>query len=190
MRCRLPAEVPSFLFFSEPARCFGSFQSVNFVAMRPTLPVRILSWPEAFACGESWIPGFVLEAPARPRDFGFDAVAAWMVRQPGGMIPMGKGIPENEDLFVEECLRHFSVRPGEVVVIPDCGDVSKVPVRLSVEWLNTGRAAGPPVCLMALRIRCSCLITAAWCCWTTMNGSGGAAAGHSNKLILLKSYRK
>lgn len=91
------------------------------------------SWNYALSVLANWIPGF--NEITRPEQLSFDSVAGIIARVPDGFQSISAEFLDSDAAFIEVTLDRCQQRPSEVIVIPDCGMVSRLPLRLSVSEL-------------------------------------------------------
>ncbi len=89
------------------------------------------SWTDALTTLAVWLPGF--RAVLQPQELCFDSVSNIMASGSGGFQSFG--IVDYDAAFIGAALYHCSRRPSEVIVIPDCGMVGRLPFRLPVPEL-------------------------------------------------------
>jgi len=90
-------------------------------------------WDNALTVLALWIPGF--KEITRPEQLSFDGVARIMNAVPEGFQSIPAGSPESDPGFIEAALDLCRQPPSEVIVVPDCGMVSRLPRRLPVSGL-------------------------------------------------------
>ena len=89
------------------------------------------SWTDALTTLAVWLSGF--RASLQPQELCFDSVSNIMASVSGGFQSFG--IVDYDAAFISAALDHCSRRPSEVIVIPDCGMVVRLPFRLPVTEL-------------------------------------------------------
>ncbi len=91
------------------------------------------TWDDALATLGDWIPGFC--GVTRPDQLGFDTVAGIMEAVPQGFQTVSPTLLDADAVFIDAALDRCRELPSEVIVIPDCGSVSRLPLRLPVSEL-------------------------------------------------------
>jgi len=99
----------------------------------PAYEHALLSWDEALATLAHWIPGFA--TVTGPHQLSFDSVAQIMASVSGGFQTLPPALLDSDAAFIDTVLDRCSERPSEVVVIPDCGMTSRLPLRLPLTEL-------------------------------------------------------
>lgn len=99
----------------------------------PAYEHALLSWDEALATLAHWIPGFA--TVTGPHQLSFDTVAQIMASVSGGFQTLPPALLDSDAAFIDSALARCSERPSEVVVIPDCGMTSRLPLRLPLTEL-------------------------------------------------------
>lgn len=89
-----------------------------------------LSWEDALAILRMRVPGF--STITRPEQLSFDSVASIMSAVPVGFQRIVQDDSDELETFVsEKVLPDLLARTQEVIVIQDCGMVSRLPFRLA-----------------------------------------------------------
>ena len=81
-----------------------------------------------------WIPAF--QTITDPRALSFDSVVAVMVASSGGMPDLSPALLDCDGVFIGQAIGRFIRPPQQVIVIPDCGMVSRLPHRIPVSALR------------------------------------------------------
>ena len=92
------------------------------------------SWDNTLAVLAIWIPGF--KEITRPEQLSFDCVARIMKVVPYGFQSIPAGNLDFDTPFIAAALDRCPQPPSEVIVVPDCGMVSRLPLRLPVSGLT------------------------------------------------------
>ncbi|WP_050030589.1 hypothetical protein [Verrucomicrobium sp. BvORR034] len=104
--------------------------SANLVSDHTGYKAEPLSWEVALATLTKWVPGFA--SMKTLKQLSFDAVASIMAAAPGGFQRIVQDVSSNLETFIiENVLPGILPRTREVIVIPDCGMVSLLPLRLT-----------------------------------------------------------
>ena len=97
----------------------------------PTYDHALQTWDDALAILASWAPEF--SNITRPEQLSFDSVSAVMASVPQGFQRIADSLPLDDDAsFFGAAVARFTHPPADVLVIPDCGMVSRRPFRLPV----------------------------------------------------------
>ena len=99
----------------------------------PAYAHALLSWDEALTMLAHWIPGFA--TVTGPHQLSFDTVAQIMASVSGGFQSLAPAQLDSDAAFIDSALDRCRERPSEVIVIPDCGMTSRMPLRLPLTEL-------------------------------------------------------
>ncbi len=91
-------------------------------------------WDDALAVLAAWVPRF--SEVTRPEQLSFDCVAGIMSAVPDGFQTIFTAPPDSDSAFIDVVLDQCRQRPCEVIVVPDLGMVSRLPLRLPVSELT------------------------------------------------------
>lgn len=92
------------------------------------------SWDNALAVLAAWIPGF--RGIAQPEQLSFDCVGAIMTAVTDGFQRISPVSADSDPDFIDLALDQCRQPPSEVIIVPDCGMVSRPPLRLPVSELR------------------------------------------------------
>lgn len=92
------------------------------------------TWKDTMSILQQWIPAFL--AITDPHALSFDSVVAVMEASPGGFHELAPTLLDCDGVFIEQAIGRFDLPPQQVIVIPDCGMVSRLPHRMPVSALS------------------------------------------------------
>ena len=93
----------------------------------------LLSWDDALTTLAHWIRGFA--TVTGPHQLSFDTVVQIMASVSGGFQTLPPALLNRDAAFIDSALDRCRERPSEVIVIPDCGMTSRLPLRLPLTEL-------------------------------------------------------
>jgi hypothetical protein len=113
------------------ARCSASTFAINPKRLVNTFDHAEQTWADAINTLSEWLPSF--RNILLPEQLSFDSVASIMASVPGGFQSFG--IVDYGGAFRGRALGHCALRPSEVINVPECGMVGRLPLRLPVAEL-------------------------------------------------------
>ena len=99
-----------------------------------TVQASPTTWDDTMSTLHQWIPAF--QSITEPRALSFDSAVAVMEASSGGMPNLSPALLDCDGVFIEKAIGSFIRPPQQVIIIPDCAMVSRLPHRFPVSSLS------------------------------------------------------